>query len=88
MVSPILAPKSLGHPFVLLVVEVITMLCWLAAFIAEAVVLPNSDDCIGPVCSGAEAAIVFAALDWYVDTFNSIQFESNQIMRAFAHRPD
>lgn len=56
--------NSLAHRFILVAVDLVTMVFWFAGFIALAVLLPPSGDCRGRVCSCLQAATVFGALEW------------------------
>ena len=63
-----LAPRffpAAAHKFGILAVEVLTMLFWFAGFIAAAVFVSDLLFCRGGVCSAAQAAVAFAAFEWY-----------------------
>lgn len=57
--------NSLAHRFVVVAVDLVTMVFWFAGFIALAVMLPPGGACQGRVCSCLQAATVFGALEWY-----------------------
>lgn len=54
---------KLHHAFVILGVEMVTMIFWFAGFIAVAVFI-HDRGCFGTVCSAAKAAAVFGAFEW------------------------
>lgn len=77
----VLAPTrfpATAHKFGILAAEAITMLFWFAGFIALAVLLTDigCGDSWG-VCRAAEAAVVFAAFEWYVHMLFGGFFETN-----------
>jgi hypothetical protein len=66
IIAPLHFPTA-AHKFGILAAEFLTMLFWFAGFIAVAVLLTD----IGcsrywGVCRASEAAVVFAAFEWYV----------------------
>lgn len=62
-IAPLHAP-NLAHPFVVLGVELVTMIFWFAGFIALGAILPPPAACHFSVCSALQAATVFAAFEW------------------------
>jgi len=62
--APIHAPRT-AHKFAILGVEVVTNIFWFAGWVALAVLLGDSG-CgrTADVCRVAEAAVVFAAIEW------------------------
>jgi len=64
----VLGPKfmpRIANKFVVLAIEALTMLYWLAGFIAMAVFLSDRI-CFGTVCSVAKAGTAIAAFEWVV----------------------
>ena len=55
---------TLAHKFGILAVEFITMVFWFGGFIALAVYVTDFLSCVESVCSAAQAATVFGALEW------------------------
>ncbi|KAJ5238709.1 hypothetical protein N7468_003328 [Penicillium chermesinum] len=62
-VAPLHAP-NLAHPFVVLGVEVVTMIFWFAGFIALGAQLPPPAACVWSTCHALQAATVFASFEW------------------------
>jgi hypothetical protein len=58
--------SAIGHRFLVLGVEVLTMIFWFAGFIALAASLPPARGCQWTVCNELQAATVFGAFEWYV----------------------
>lgn len=62
--SPRFLPTA-AHKFGILAAEAVTMIFWLAAFLATAVFLSSLAFCRGIVCGAARGAVVFGAFEWY-----------------------
>lgn len=62
-----LAPEyfsAAGHRYLVLGVEVLTLLFWFAGFIALGASLPPARFCHRSICRSLQAATVFGALEW------------------------
>ncbi|RMJ23294.1 hypothetical protein PHISP_05844 [Aspergillus sp. HF37] len=64
--------SAIGHRFLVLAVEVLTMIFWFAGFIALAASLPPTRACHWIVCSELQAATVFGAFEWALFTCTTI----------------
>lgn len=64
VIAPARFPVA-AHKFSILAAEALTMLFWLAGFIALAVFLSDRV-CFGTVCNAAKAGTALAAFEWYV----------------------
>lgn len=60
-----------AHKFSILAAEALTMLFWLAGFIALAVFLSDRV-CFGTVCNAAKAGTAFAAFEWFFFTATTL----------------
>lgn len=64
--APILL-THFAHYYIIPGVEIVTMLMWLAGFIAMAVLLPSPDKCTSSTCQALQATTVIGGVEWYVD---------------------
>jgi hypothetical protein len=62
-ITPRFFPTA-AHKFGILGVEAVTMLFWLAGFLAEAVWMSHLSFCRGSVCVSARAGVAFSAMTW------------------------
>lgn len=62
-ITPRFFPTA-AHKYGILACEAVTMLWWLAAFLAEAVFMSRLEFCRGSVCTSARAGVAFSAMSW------------------------
>lgn len=62
-ITPRFFPTA-AHKYGILGVEAVTMLFWLAGFLAEAVFMSHLGFCRGSVCVSARAGVAFSAMSW------------------------
>lgn len=62
-ITPRFFPAA-AHKHGILAAEAVTMLFWLAGFLAEAVFMSHLGFCRGSVCVSARAGVAFSAMSW------------------------
>ena len=62
-ITPRFFPTA-AHKHGILAAEAVTMLFWLAGFLAEAVFMSHLGFCRGSVCVSARAGVAFSAMSW------------------------
>lgn len=67
---------KLAYRVVVPALETSTLILWLVGVILLGIDLPSSGQCVDPGCKAALAAVVLAALEWYVLTLPFHALES------------
>jgi hypothetical protein len=62
-ITPRFFPTA-AHKHAILAAEAVTMVFWMAGFLAEAVFMSHLGFCRGSVCVSARAGVAFSAMSW------------------------